>query len=464
MNRRHFLKTAAGAAAAIGMRRQILAYTQTPAVVPLFGTSLRGIGTIGVAAADLGAAPVTGVTHYTINIDQYQDAGVCPSLGATTLRGYNPTRLLAGQNNRHLGGIIVGHKGQPIQLTFRNNLPAGPHILPNDLTIMGADLGANRAAVHFHGGLVPWISDGGPYAWWDPSGRAGQSFVGNSVLNPGAAANEAEYYYPLRQSARLGWYHDHAMGITRLNAYAGIASLLMIRDSFELGLVNLGLPNYLEVGGNEIPIVIQDKAFVGPNIFSADPTWTGPATPGSLWYPHVYERDRWKQSGSANKTPTPSCIPEFFGDTMLVNGTAFPKVTVEARRYRIRLLNACNARFLNLQLYVADGSPNGISLDAGGCPVNAPFIDGAQGAPEVLQLGTEGGFLSKPVLVATNEPFDDVAMTGSLVVAPAERPDLIVDFSRHAGQSIILYNDAPAPFPMGDTDYDYFPGLNTKEN
>src|SRR5215475_5744696 len=106
------------------------AFAQTPTTVPLFGTNLRSIDTIGVAAPDLTPAPVTGVMHYTININQFQDAGICPTLGPTTLRGFNPTRLLAGQNNRHLGGILLGQKSVPIQITFWNNLPGGTHIIP----------------------------------------------------------------------------------------------------------------------------------------------------------------------------------------------------------------------------------------------------------------------------------------------------------------------------------------------
>ena len=478
-SRRRFLQLTAGTAAYFAFGRRSWPFAQSPAIIPLFGTALRGIGTIGVAAPDLFPAPVTGVTHYTINIDQYQDAGVCPSLAPTTLRGFNPTRLLAGQNNRHLGGILVGQRGTPIQLTFRNNLPGGLHIIPNDLTVPGANLGNARTAVHFHGGLVPWVSDGGPFAWWDPLGGRGASFVNNQVLNPTAAANEAEYYYPLNQSARFGWYHDHAMGITRINAYAGIASALLIRDGFELNLVNQGLPNYIEAGGNEIPLIIQDKIFVGPNIAAIDPTWSAVSsatTPGSLWYAHIYERNRWKAAGNVQQggglnnltPPDPSCIPEFFGDTMLVNGTTFPHATVEPRRYRLRFLNACNARFLNLQLYVADGSPNGVTLDALGNPTNAPALcdPNAPGASAaVLQIGTEGGFLPKPARIPTNVPFNPLLpLKSSLVVAPAERPDILIDFSAHAGKSIILYNDAPAPFPMGAPVNDYFPLWNVKAN
>ena len=476
--RRRFLQMTAGAAAYMALVRQAWPFAQSPVTIPLFGTTLRGIDTIGVAKPDPTAAPVTGVTHYTINIDQFQDAGVCPALGPTTLRGFNPTRLLAGQNNRHLGGIIVGQKGKPIQITFRNNLPGGMHIIPNDLSIPGANLGNNRTSVHLHGGLVPWISDGGPFDWWDPAGNHGASFLNNKVLNPGAVANEAEYYYPLNQSARFVWYHDHALGITRINAYAGIASGVLIRDAFETSLVGpAGLPDYIENGGHELPLVIQDKIFVGPNIAAIDPTWSGVSsatTPGSLWYAHVYERDRWRATGNlkgggANNPPppNPSVIPEFFGDTMLVNGTTFPKATVEPRRYRLRFLNACNARFLNLQLYVADGSPNGITLNAAGNPTNAPATcnPDRSATPAVLQIGTEGGFLPRPALIPTNVPFNPRnPLKSSLVVAPAERPDIILDFSLHKNQSIILYNDAPAPFPAGVPVNDYFPLWNTRLN
>ena len=147
--------------------------------------------------------------------------------------------------------------------------------------------------MHFHGGLTPWVSDGGPFAWWDPTGRHGVSFLNNQVLNPNAAANEAEYYYPLNQSARFGWYHDHAIGITRINAYAGIASAIFIRDQFEASLIPKGLPDLLENGGHEIPLIFQDKVFVGANIATIDPTWSSVSsatTPGSLWYAHVYDR------------------------------------------------------------------------------------------------------------------------------------------------------------------------------
>jgi spore coat protein A len=488
MKRRQFIQTTAGAAAFLAARRAAYAFYQSPATIPLFGTKLRGVGLGGipVAAPDVDSlgtlipAPVTGVKHYTININQYEDPGVVPTIlpaagnpgaGGTTLWGYHPANPLGGaQTQKHLGGIIVGKKDEPIQITFRNNLPS-THILPNDATIP-SNTGANRTAVHFHGGLVPWISDGGPFDWWDPSGNHGLSFLNNVKLNPGAASNEAEYYYPLNQSARFGWYHDHAYGITRINAYAGIASALLIRDSFEAGLVASGLPGYIESGGYELPLIIQDKTFVGSDVSTVDPSYQGLKTSGSLWYAHLYEPARWAvgKNPAISPLPDPSCIPEFFGDTMLANGTAFPTAAVEPRRYRLRILNACNARFLNLQLFIDDGSPNGITLSSQGVPLNVPARNAAapnlQGKPtsNFLVIGSEGGFLPSATWVPMNAPINPALFNGSLLLAPAERSDVIVDFSAHAGQKLILYTDAPAPFPVGDPRYDYFPGLNPQKN
>ncbi len=507
LSRRQFLKLAAitGAAAAVPINRAVAAgggkifipniqtgsslqpmassapFNQT---IPLqkFVQPLRGVGPGGipVCAPDKGKAPVTGVQHYTLNINQFQDT-LHPAMGgATTLWGYNPANALGGgvQPQVHLAGIFVVQKDIPIQLTVTNHLPP-THILPVDISNAAAAMmvgvfpdaaekfggdGYNAASVHLHGGFVPWISDGGPLAFFIPAtsgGKYGPSINGAAgnyfkLLNPGLQPGQAEYFYPNAQSARMMWYHDHAHDITRINAYAGIASAYIIRDSFEAGLVaNNGLPAFAEKGGREIPLVIQDKIFVGAGTATLDPTWPGAKGIGSLWYPHIYDKSRWKIAGGSASTlpiPDPSCIPEMFGDTMLANGLVYPEATVEARRYRFRILNACQARFLNLQLYVEDTSLDGITLNPKTlAPTNAK-------GPDFLVIGTEGGFLTKPTVVAANGPFNPVTMKGSLVTGPAERWDLIVDFSGFAGKNIILYNDAPAPFPMGDPRNDYFPG------
>jgi spore coat protein A len=152
---------------------------------------------------------------------------------------------------KHLGGI-------PVDTT----LPAGSSLIVGDLA-------RNRTAVHLHGGSVPWTSDGGPFAWWDPSGNRGPSFL--NVLNPTLALNEAEYYYPNNQGARLVWYHDHAVGITRINAYAGIASAYVITDDYEDSLI---LHNHLPgpLDARTIYLVFQDEIFVSNNIAAIDPT------------------------------------------------------------------------------------------------------------------------------------------------------------------------------------------------
>jgi spore coat protein A, manganese oxidase len=405
---------------------------------------------IPVAVPD-GTTGIGGAIHYKIDVEQYSDT-LHPYLGPTTLRGYKPQNTLGGAvAQRHLGGIIIAQRGKPVQITFTNKL-SGSHPIPIDQSIMGADLGSNRICTHLHGGLVPWISDGGPHAWYDHDGNYGQSVSLSmyKTMNPNLVNGQAEHYYPNDQSARLLWYHDHSLGITRQNAYVGIASAYIIRDTFEASLVSQGLPEFIENGGNEIPIVIQDKIFVDSStIDNIDPTWEGLKTTGSLWYAHIYNPNRWDLKGE--QPDDPSVIPEFFGDTMLANGLAYPEATVEARRYRLRILNACQARFLNLQLYVDDGSSDSITFDTAYNPTNAK-------GPEFLVLGTEGGFLPHPVSIQSNTPFNATTLGGSLITAPAERWDLIVDFSGYAGKSLILYNDAPAPFPMGDPLDDYFPG------
>ncbi len=469
LNRRDLIKTGLGAGAGLALGRwgkwgsaNAAFFNQSPNI-PLFKTALRGVGPGGIPVAVPGflggftKAPVTGVSHYEIGIIQFQDQ-ICPpesGLGPTKLWGYAPAKGLGGYiKPTHLSGLIVGKgrsPGVPGQRRSRSRSASRTcssstsTSCPSTRTIPGAEQAINRTAVHLHGGLVPWISDGGPFDWFDPYGRHGASFLNNKVLNPLALPGSAEYYYPLNQSARFMWYHDHAVGITRLNAYAGIASGMLIRDTFEAGLINKGLPNYVEAGGNEIPLVIQDKIFVGTShIHNSDPTWPGPTAPGSLWYAHVYDPDA---VGAVARRPDAFRIRPASPSSSATRcwSTAPSSRRPPSRRAATAcgFLNACNARFLNLQLYVADGSPNGITLD----PHTAirrttPFVNAATGDSSFLQIGTEGGFLAHPVKVPCNQPLivpldspigirsaDPSKVSKSLLVAPAERPDVIVDFS-----------------------------------
>lgn len=445
MDRRRFLKTTAVATVGLGASslfpmRAAWAYSQSPSIQK-FATTLRrpgtGPNTIPVAQSDgLGFG---GATHYTIDIRQFEDHVLPPPNGTTRLWGY----AQGNAGGTHLGSIIVARRGQPVQITFRNTLP-NQHILPVDTSLMGADGPTNRVAVHLHGGKVPWVSDGNPHAWWTPDGQRGDGFVDVlSLLNPRQASgsNAAEYFYPNDQGARVMWFHDHALGITRLNAYAGLASLYVLTDDYEQTLVTENkLPGPLDARTHYL--VFQDKIFVSPTIDTDDPTWRNAvpdSKPGDLWYPHVYDPARWELATGTSPLPDPSCVPEVFGDTILVNGTAYPTVTLEARVHRLRLLNACNARFLNPRLLYAQAkAPTEPDLNAPG--------------PGFTQIGTEGGFLPAPVAVNGRNGIP-------LLLAPAERADLIVDLTQVApGSTLILYNDAPTPYPMGDSRYDYYPG------
>jgi spore coat protein A len=198
--RREFVKTtavsAAGMLALRGSLKSAYAFNQSPGI-PLFKTTLRGVGPGGIPVALPGPfpAPVTGVTHYEIGIIQFQDQIVPPStgMGPTALWGFAPSKGLGGNiKPTHLSGIIVGQRGKPIQIYFQNLLFVNKHILPVDTTIPGANQAVNRTAIHLHGGLVPWISDGGPFDWFDPYGRHGLSFLNNKVLNPFALPGGAE--------------------------------------------------------------------------------------------------------------------------------------------------------------------------------------------------------------------------------------------------------------------------------
>jgi spore coat protein A len=234
--------------------------------------------------------------------------------------------------------VIVANRGVPVRINVLNELPSA-HTLPVDQSIPGAEFGQaeNRAALHLHGGFVPWPSDGGPFHWSTPEGVRGPSVVDWLPTNKRRVLNN-DHYYPNDQSARLMWYHDHAIGITRLNAYAGLASGYILRDPAELELIASGA-----IPSREIPLIIQDK------IFDVD---------GSLWYPSIYDQDffSYEPPPGAPSLPVPSTGAEFWGDTMLVNGTAYPYAEVEPRRYRLRILNACNTRFVTLRLVYAKGT------------------------------------------------------------------------------------------------------------
>jgi spore coat protein A, manganese oxidase len=454
ISRRKFLKISAlaGAAAMFPLRfaARGLSYacTQSPVTIRKFVVPLPGFGPQGMPVLSPKTAldPQTGklTDFYHVQMTQFSQK-LHPDLpGETRLWGYSDAE---NPLPRYLGGAIVAQRGRPVRLKVTNRLPDS-HPLPVDTSITGAgkDQPVNRATIHLHGGCTPWTSDGSPFSWFTPAGGP----VGESFLNPADQPGSAEYYYPNDQSSRQAWYHDQALGLGRLNTYAGLLSSYLIRDEKEAHLIESGV-----VPANEIPLIIQDKTFVSG--CESDYRW---GKPGDLWYPHRYHTDlqqrRCEYGPQANppalinqeKLPSPCAVPDCFGDTMLINGTCYPFLEVQPRHYRFRILNGSQARFYNLQLYYADASGAEADLSRPG--------------PRMIQIGNEGGLLPFPV--ALNNPpvrivFDQE--TGyptryNLLLAPGERADLVIDFSAvPQGARLILYNDAPAPFPGGDPRNDY---------
>ena len=459
--RREFLKTTivAGTVFALfrGSEGKIWAYAQSPKLRK-FVAPLPGLGPNGIPVATAGTNEAwPGADFYELSAQQYTQK-MHPDLP-------NPTKLwgyvdMATNKTGYLGPLIIAQRGKPVVIRMHNNLP-NKHILPVDNSLMGSEEGIpeNRCCVHLHGGLVPWTMDGGPYAWFTPEGvvgatdgTAGMSFMNGVPGVPGAA----DYYYPNNQSERLVWYHDHAMGITRLNAYAGMAAGYLIVDPV-LSALTTGDSPAIPGLAYTIPLILQDKAFK-----TVADKW---GQPGDLWYPSVYEHNgndmRWDVGtpsdgfqDESSELPECSCVPEAFFDTPVINGMAYPYASVEPRRYRILALNGSQARFYHLQLYYESAT-------------NPGEPDFSKPGPAFIQIASEGGVLPAPV-VMNNPPLQiptgcdgEVDPDGpfNLLLAPAERADLIIDFSTvPAGSNLILYNDAPAPFPMGEPRNDYYTG------
>jgi spore coat protein A len=264
------------------------------------------------------------------------------------------------------GPLFDTRSAEPLMVEWVNELPE-KHFLPIDHTLHGAETGKPevRTVVHLHGGRTPADSDGYPEDWFAP-GKSGTCF------------------YPNRQDAALLFYHDHAMGINRLNIYAGLQGLFIVRDQAEEAL---NLPN----GKYEIPLVVFDRML---------------RTDGSFEYP---------TSGD----PKAPWVPEVFGDAMLVNGKLAPYLEVEPRKYRFRIMNGANGRFFRFSF--ADPSPDPPS----GLPANSSGI-----LHDFHQIGSDQGLLGAPVALK------------KLPVAPGERVDLVFDFGPHAGRQVLLKSDS----------------------
>ncbi|MFB6154254.1 MAG: multicopper oxidase family protein, partial [Haloferacaceae archaeon] len=307
-----------------------------------------------------------------------------------------PATTVWGYHDGYLGPTIEARAGNEVTVEYTNSLPPD-HLLPVDTTLHGADgTPAVRNVPHLHGGNVPDEVDGWPAAWVTPDGQVG-SGPGTGNVDTSGSAPVISYTYPNTQPASQLWYHDHALGITRLNVYAGLAGLYTLRDQTELDLLeeNRGDGTGLPSGDYEIPLVLQGKSF---------------EEDGSLAYP-----DGSDLEDPEGDNPSPSAVPEFFGDTAVVNGKAWPYLEVEPRKYRFRMINACNSRFLSLKLYEWDENSHTFDKDSPG--------------PGFTLVGTDGGLLESPTDVPDR-----------LLMNPANRFDVVIDFSGYEGQDFVLHN------------------------
>src|ERR1700722_20370880 len=291
-----------------------------------------------------------------------------------------PPTPVWGYNGSWPGPTIEAQSGKTLKINWVSKLPT-KHLLPIDHSIHGAEssLPAVRNVAHLHGACVLPDDDGYPEAWFSADGEHGPKF------------NPAPCSYPNCQPSTTLWYHDHCLGITRLNVYAGLSGFYLIRDEAEKAL---NLPQ----GEFEIPLMLQDR------LFHHD---------GSLYYPKVVNGPK----------EHPIWIQEFYGDYNCVNGKVSPFLEVEPRKYRFRIVNAANARFYHLRLFISDatGKIQNDSFDV----------------PSFQQIGTDGGLLPAPLEIRY------------LLIGPGERFDIIIDFSGCEGKSFSLVNDAPAPYTMG---------------
>ena len=461
---------------------------------------------IPVAVPDTTTFP--GSDYYEIGLVKYTEK-LSRSLPATSLQGYVQIETPANASKslhvplaypdgkpildatgaqvygvdkpQYLGPTIVALSNHPVRVKFTNYLPPNSHLyLPVDTTLMGAGMGPlgdsagnytqDRATLHLHGGATPWISDGTPYQWTAPAGDTTAYKKGVSVQSvpdmwydptthkvvPAGTAGATNdpgpgsltFYYTNEQSARLMFYHDHAVGLTRLNVYAGEAAPYLLTDRVEQDFTNgtnasgANASKVKVIPSTEIPLVIQDKTFVPPatQLKSEDPTWDTSlwGGTGNLWLPHVYMPNqnpydslgvnavgRWDYNpwfyppvvGQVNgpvanplfgTTPLegpqnpgtpdarligPTVVPESFMDTAMVNGTTYPFLNVQRKAYRFRILNASDDRMLNLQLYYAKSSApmwksNGKLNDANAGEV--PMVQAAAGTGLPSTWPTDG--------------------------------------------------------------------------
>ena len=388
------------------------------------------------------------IDYYRIAVRQFRQQILPPGMPETTVWSYGSVGHRDSFN--YPAFTIEARHMRPVRVKWINGLVdrrgnSLPHLLPVDPTLHWANPPGGRdgrdthpvfestpgpyrgpvpIVTHLHGGHTRQESDGYPEAWYLPAAndipdgyaRAGSQYREFKSIfehryeqewKPGTAV----FQYENDQAALTAWYHDHTLGMTRANVYAGPAGFYLVRGG------DRDLPRHvLPWGNHEIPIVIQDRSF---------------RRDGSLFYPdsrRFFDGFPGPYIGSDSSDMPPIWNPEFFANAMVANGRTWPVLEVRQRRYRFRLLNGCNSRFLILKLVA-----------------NPHAHRPARAALPFWQIGADGGFLPKPVQLP------------ELLIAPAERADVIVDFGDvPEGTTLYLINEGPdEPFGGGEPGTDF---------
>ncbi len=352
---------------------------------------------------------------YNVGIQQaVQMTGLKNAAGnplPTTIWGYSEN----GTQPTWPGKTFEVQSNQPVTVNWSNALTDTlgsplPHILPVDKSLHWCYSLAGYEAIdiatdgvplvpHLHGGHSDSPADGNP-----------EYFFGTTVASRGPRWVSNSNVYDNSQTAGTLWYHDHALGITRLNVYAGLAGFYIVRDAMDTG--NHNNPMTLPAKQYELAYAIQDRMFKDTGelfypAFKGDPSWDAFITP------------------AVNaKLPTPggpSALAEFFGDHIVVNGKLWPKANVEPRNYRMRLLNGCDSRFMRLRFRQVPRPAT--DLKAASAPLNFTVV------------GTDQGLLRQSVTVT------------EIDFMPGERLDIVFNFaSVRPGYRVIVENilgDAP---------------------
>ncbi len=401
--------------------------------------------------------PTTGTDYYEIAMKQFEQQILPEGFPRTTVWGYGSLHSVDPNAVFHSPSLTIeATSNSKTRIKWVNDLVDDngnylPHFLPNDQTIssfpnvtggMMSSMSSQRNYVgpvplvtHVHGAHVVHYSDGNPMAWYMPDSTSVadmgyktesetyRCYKNYAESGTSWAAGNSVFDYTNDQRANTMWYHDHAMGLTRTNVYAGLSGFYLIRGGVgDIITADCGgaavLPGpapttkqqYLasiETGDvYEVPMVIQDR------IFNTD---------GSLWYPGSRaEFDGYTGPYYPDTDVAPIWNPEFFGDTIIVNGNTWPTMNVQPKMYRFKFLNGANARTFIL------------GLDDITTPVKNYEL-------KFWQIGTDGGLIAEPTQL------------DKLLMMPAERADVIVDFSRATvGDLINLTNVGPdGPYSGG---------------